>query len=58
MADKKLGRGITLAGKVPVIHSTPTALADDETNAAVQIENVRYERAILDFESEIRRRRE
>jgi hypothetical protein len=38
--------------------ATQEAAEDDQTGGAMRIEQTRYERQILDFESEIRRRRD
>lgn len=38
--------------------ATAEAAADDQTGGAMRIEQARYKRQILDFESEIRRRRD
>jgi hypothetical protein len=55
----RLGKGLaSLTANTPATLSTPEAAAHDETAAAVNIENARYERAILDFETESRRRRD
>lgn len=43
---------------IPAVLTTDDAAADDTTGASVRIEQARYERAILDFESEVRRRRD
>ncbi|TPV99022.1 MAG: hypothetical protein USCAAHI_01536 [Beijerinckiaceae bacterium] len=59
MVTRKLGRGLaTLAGSIPAVHSAQSALDDDQTGAAVRIEQIRYERAILDFEAAIRHERD
>ncbi len=60
MASKqKLGKGLAaLTASGPAILSTEEAAAADETGAAMRIEQTRYERAILDFEAEVRRRRD
>ena len=42
----------------PAVLSTEQAARDDAIGAAMRIEETRYERAILDFETEIRRRRD
>jgi hypothetical protein len=55
MVTKKLA---TLPGSIPAIHSTPEALDDDHTSAAMRLEDLRYERAILDFESAVRHERD
>lgn len=43
---------------IPAVLSTETVAADDEVGAAIGTENLRYERQVLDFESEVRRRRD
>jgi hypothetical protein len=43
---------------IPAVLTNSESAADDETGTAVRIEQTRYERAVLDFESEIRRRRD
>lgn len=59
MAKSKLGRGLsTLTASGPAVLSTEQAAMHDETHAAAAIERARYERCVLDFESEIYRRRD
>lgn len=43
---------------VLAVLSTKEAAAADETGAAIRIEQARYERGLLDFEAEVRRRRD
>ena len=59
MNKQRLGKTLTtIGGTIKPVLATPEAAADDQTGAAVRIEQTRYERQILDFESEIRRRRD
>ena len=59
MVKQNLGKGLAaLTASGPAILSTKEAAAADETGAAMRLEQLRYERAILDFEGEIRRRRD
>ncbi len=59
MPKPKLGRGLAaLAGGGTAILSTKDAAADDGTGAALFVEQQRHERAALDFETEVRRRRD
>jgi hypothetical protein len=59
MSNPKLGRGLAaLTASGPAILATSEAAAADETGAAMRIEQTRYERAILDYESSVRRERD
>jgi hypothetical protein len=59
MGKQSLGKGLAaLTASGAAILSTKEVAAADETGAAMRIEQLRYERAILDFETEIRRRRD
>ena len=59
MAKNKLGKGLAaMTSTCPAVLSTEQAARDDAIGAAMRIEETRYERAILDFETEIRRRRD
>jgi hypothetical protein len=59
MAKPKLGRGLAaLTASGPAVLATPEVAAADETGAAMRLEQTRYERAILDFETSIRRERD
>ena len=58
MAKNKLGRGLAAMTSTCPALSTEQAARDDAIGAAMRIEETRYERAILDFETEIRRRRD
>ncbi len=58
MANTKLGKGLAALTAVPATLSTPEASEHDQTGAAIRIEQTRYERLVLDFETEIRRRRD
>ncbi|MGQ0445938.1 MAG: hypothetical protein ACT4O2_12640 [Beijerinckiaceae bacterium] len=59
MNKPKLGKGLAaLTANAPAKLSTTEAAAADETGAPMRIEQTRYERAILDFEAEVRRRRD
>jgi hypothetical protein len=49
--------GLFLLAATAVL-ATPAAAADDQTGAAVRIEQTRHERAILDFEASVRRERD
>ncbi len=54
----KLRQLTKFGSAIPATLSTPEATADDETGAAEHMEYQRYERAILDFEHEVRKRRD
>jgi hypothetical protein len=54
----KLGKGLAALTTVPATLSTPEAASNDETGSAVRLEQSRYEQAILDFEVEVRKRRD
>ena len=59
MNKPKLGKGLAaLTASGHAVLSTNEAAAADETGAAMRIEQTRYERAILDFETGARRRRD
>jgi hypothetical protein len=59
MKSPKLGRGLAaLTASGPAILATKEAAAADETGAAMRLEQTRYERAILDSETSIRRERD
>jgi hypothetical protein len=59
MKSPKLGRGLAaLTASGPAILSTNEAAAADETGAAMRLEQTRYERQVLDFESSVRRERD
>jgi hypothetical protein len=59
MTKPKLGRGLAaLTASGPAVLATKEAAAADETGAAMRLEQTRYERAILDFETSIRRERD
>jgi hypothetical protein len=59
MTKPKLGRGLAaLTASGPAVLATKEAAAADETGAAMRLEQTRYERAILDFESSVRRERD
>lgn len=60
MAKPKLGKGVAaLTATGPAILSTnEAAAAADETGAAIGVEQAKYERAVLDFETEVRRHRD
>lgn len=55
MVTKKLA---TLVSAVPTVHATPAAIDDDQTGASCRIEQDRYERRILDFETAVRHERD
>jgi hypothetical protein len=57
MVKSKLGRGLAALTGTAVL-ATPEASANDETGSAMRLEQHRYERAILDFESSVRRERD
>ena len=46
----KLGKGLAALTGTAVL-ATPQSAQDDATNAAMHVEESRYERSILDFES-------
>jgi hypothetical protein len=50
---QKLGRGLAALTGTAVL-ATPQAAADDDTGAAVRIEQLRHERAVLDSEAAVR----
>jgi hypothetical protein len=52
----KLGKPLTATGQA--VLATKEAAANDETGAAMQIERARHERTVLDFEVEVRKRRD
>jgi hypothetical protein len=57
--QQRLGKTLaTIGGAIKPVLATAEAAADDQTGGAMRIEQARYERQILDFESEIRRRRD
>jgi hypothetical protein len=59
MTKDRLGKTLaTIGGAIKPVLATAEAAADDEAGAAIRIEQTRYEREVLDFESEIRRRRD
>jgi hypothetical protein len=59
ITKQKLGRGLaSLTASSPAILATNEAAAADETGAAMRLEQTRYERAILDFETSVRRQRD
>jgi hypothetical protein len=59
MSKQKLGRGLAaLTASGPAVLATNEAAAADETGAAMRLEQTRYERAILDFETSVRRERD
>jgi hypothetical protein len=59
MTKPKLGRGLAaLTASGPAILATKEAAAADEVGAAMRLEQIRFERATIDFESEIRRQRD
>jgi hypothetical protein len=59
MKSPKLGRGLAaLTASGPAVLATNEAAAADETGAAMRLEQLRFERATIDFESEIRRQRD
>jgi hypothetical protein len=54
---QRLGKTLaTIGGAIKPVLATQEAAEDDQTGGAMRIEQTRYERQILDFESEIRRR--
>jgi hypothetical protein len=55
---QKLGRGLAALTAVLATLSTPEAAEQDQTGASFRLEQARYERAILDFEVEVRKRRD
>jgi hypothetical protein len=56
---QRLGKTLTtIGGTIRPVLATEATAADDQTGGAMRIEQLRYERQILDFESEIRRRRD
>jgi hypothetical protein len=57
MAKPKLGRGLAALTGTAVLATTEAA-ADDQTGAAMRIEQTRYEQQILDFEASVRRERD
>ena len=58
MSKPRLGKGLaTFTASPPAVLSTSEAAEADETGAAAAKEYRRYERAILDFEAEVVRRR-
>lgn len=59
MAKPKCSKGLAaLTASCPAVLSTKQAAAADKTHAAAALERARYERCLLDFESEIYRRRD
>ncbi|TPV98761.1 MAG: hypothetical protein USCAAHI_01793 [Beijerinckiaceae bacterium] len=52
----KLGKG--LSALTGTVLATPQAAENDQVASACRIEETRYERAILDFESAVRRERD
>jgi hypothetical protein len=59
MTKQKLGRGLAaLTASGPAVLSTTEAAAADETGAAMRLEQVRYEREVLDYETSVRRKRD
>jgi len=59
MVKQRLGKTLSvIGGTIKPVLATEEAAADDQTGGAMRIEQLRYERQILDFESEIRRRRD
>jgi hypothetical protein len=59
MKSPKLGRGLAaLTASGPAVLATKEAAASDETGAAMRLEQTRYERTILDFETSVRRERD
>ena len=58
MGKQKLGNGLAALTAAPAILATKEASTAGETGAAMRIEQTRYERAVLDFEAEVRRRRD
>jgi hypothetical protein len=56
MIKPKLGKLAAFAGGA--LLSTKEAAADDDTGVAVYLERQRYERAVIDFEHEVHRRRD
>ena len=60
MSKTRLGKGLATltAASPPAVLSTSEAAEADETGAAAANEYRRYERAVLDFEAEVVRRRD